>query len=132
MKAYFENFSAYINLHLAVSDENSKNSDQTGSTQEKVDQAGDSWEQYALLADITCAGRRIFQTQNRLFCIGPGCLREGDIIAVFPGASTPYALRPRDEHYLLLGQVYIDEIRIGVLMEEVAAGKSELQKFCFD
>jgi hypothetical protein len=135
IKAYVESFSVYINLLFAVyndKEENSNNSNQTGSTQEKLDQAGDSWKLYATLADITCFNRRIFRTQNGTSGIGPGCLRKGDIIAVLSGASTLFALRPRGEHYLLLGQVYIDDIKIGDLMEEIAAGKIELQKFCFD
>jgi hypothetical protein len=77
IKAYLESCSAYINLLFPVSDdkdENGNNSEQTGSTQERVDQAGDSWKQFAFLADVMCVGRRIFQTQNGVFDIGPGCL----------------------------------------------------------
>jgi hypothetical protein len=58
------------------------------------------------------------------------CLREGDLIVVLEGAYTPFALRPRGENYLLLGQVYKDEIMNGELIEEMEKGIRKRQQFC--
>jgi hypothetical protein len=82
---------------------------------------------FARFVVSACEGRRLFRMQNGAYGLGPSCLREDDIIVEFVGAGTPYALRPRGENYLLLGQVYIDEIMYG---EPVERDVVELQEFC--
>jgi hypothetical protein len=88
---------------------------------------GNGEKTFVRFAASACSGRRLFQTKNGAYGLGPSCLREGDIIVELVGAGTPYALRPRGENYLLLGQVYIDEIMYG---ESVERDVVELQEFC--
>jgi hypothetical protein len=67
---------------------------------------------------LTC--RRFFRTRKSWPGLGPGRMREGDVVVVFHGESSHYVLRPvkgRDDHYYLLGECYVD-----ILMNEGAYG----------
>lgn len=46
-------------------------------------------------------------------------LEKGDAICVFLGGSVPYALRLKDDHYILMGEVYVHGIMDGEVMEAV-------------
>jgi hypothetical protein len=62
--------------------------------------------------------RRFFLLQKGKYtCMGPTVSREGDVVAMFFGASMPYALRPVDDgggrKYMLLGECYVYGIMNG-------------------
>ncbi|RYN79156.1 hypothetical protein AA0117_g4062 [Alternaria alternata] len=54
------------------------------------------------------------------------------MIVVLEGAYNPCALRPQGDTYLLLGDVYMDEIRHGDLIKEIEEGHKERQYFCLN
>ena len=59
------------------------------------------------------ARRRAFLTGKVWLGIGPMCMRPGDVVVVFHGGFSPYALRPvqdRPDHYYLMGECYIHEL----------------------
>lgn len=54
-------------------------------------------------------------------------LERGDVICVFLGGSVPYALRPKGDHYILMGEVYVHGIINGEVMEAVARKELRLE-----
>ncbi len=70
-------------------------------------------------------GKKPYLTQSKFYVgMGPCSARSGDVAALFPGALTPYVLRPRPEsglgHYEFLGETYCDGI-----MDGEAAGEPQ-------
>ena len=59
----------------------------------------------------------------------PELYQEGDIIVILLGCSAPLLLRPRDEYYTLIGDVYLDGYMYGKGMEELEAGKFKPEEF---
>jgi hypothetical protein len=57
-------------------------------------------------AEIVCTNRRLVQTTDGNFGLGPLATRKGDIVVILFGGDAPYVLRPCNDSYLLIGQVY--------------------------
>jgi len=93
-------------------------------------ESGSGWKVFGELVARFFYSRASFRIKDGSHGLGPVCLREGDLIVVLEGAYTPVALRPRGENYLLLGQVYKDEIMNGELIEEMEKGIRKRQQFC--
>jgi hypothetical protein len=125
---YSERFLEYLSTHNAVLYHHL----QDNSTEYGVGQQSDGWKHFAEFASLGCYNRRIFGTDTGSFGLGPGCLRVGHIAVEFVQAKTSYPLRPYGERYLLLGQVYVDDLTNEGMIREMEAGKCELQKFCLD
>jgi hypothetical protein len=81
-------------------------------------------------AEIVCMNRRLFRTRTGNFGLGPGSMRTGDIIAVLFGGDSPYVLRPYGEFHLFIGQVYVDNLMQGELVDAMEAGTVHEQEFC--
>jgi hypothetical protein len=81
-------------------------------------------------AEIVCTNRRLVRTMNGNFGLGPITTRKGDIIVVLFGGHTPYVLRPYGDFYLFIGQVYIDNLMKGELVDEMNAGRAHKREFC--
>jgi len=52
---------------------------------------------------------------------------EGDIICILLGGSVPYVLRRKDDHYILIGEVYIHGIMDGEVLEAVSRQEHQLE-----
>lgn len=65
------------------------------------------------LALLVSRNRRLFSTQRGLLGLGPEILESGDVICIFPLLSVPLVLRPVDDHFLLVGECYVDGIMDG-------------------
>jgi hypothetical protein len=81
-------------------------------------------------AEIVCMNRRLFRTRTGNFGLGPGSMRTGDIIAVLFGGDSPYVLRPYGEFHLFIGQVYVDNLMQGELVDAMEGGTVHEQEFC--
>jgi len=74
---------------------------------------------------------------RRRFCIGavgtlclvPRVAEEGDIVCLPLGCSHPIVLRPREDHYIVLGEAYADGWMYGKAIDEMEEGKLMLQDF---
>ncbi|KAI4670279.1 uncharacterized protein J4E79_000560 [Alternaria viburni] len=86
--------------------------------------------QYHEKVKVHCHGYRFFWTSKKDYGIGPGCMREGDIVVVFYGADAPCVLRPKGDKYLMLGEAYVDSIMNGELVREVEEGIRQEREFC--
>jgi hypothetical protein len=78
------------------------------------------------LLDID-ATRRFFITADRHMGMGPFAMQENDIVATLFGGSVPYILRPKDDHYVLVGECYVHGIMGGEVIRDLQQ-KGELEK----
>lgn len=65
--------------------------------------------------------------------VGSVCYSEevkiGDIVCILLGCPIPMVLRPVDDHYLLIGDIYLDGVMYGEAIKLLNKGKTELQDF---
>jgi hypothetical protein len=109
-----------------IADDESKG----GLTTQYLTEYDDSWKLFEEIMAKYCVRRKFFRTKNGSLGLGPACLKHNDMIVVLEGAYNPCALRPKGDTYLLLGDVYMDEIRHGELIKEIEEGRKERQYFC--
>jgi hypothetical protein len=126
--AYSQSFLAYIRLLHLIADHESGG----GLTTQHLSEYEDGWKLFEDIMGNHCFRRQFFRTKNGSLGLGPACLRENDIIVVLEGAYNPCALRPKGDTYLLLGDVYMDDIRHGELIKEIEEGRKERQYFCLN
>jgi hypothetical protein len=89
-----------------------------------------NWQHYARMVRRTSWGRRLFMTNAATYGLGPSCMRAGDIIVVLFGGKVPFALRPKGNNFIFLGEVYIDELMDGKLVRQMEAGEAVEREFC--
>ena len=75
------------------------------------------------LALSVSRNRRLFSTQRGFLRLGPEILEPGDVICIFPLLPVPFVLRPVDDHFLLVGECYVD----GVMDAEEASAENYKQ-----
>ncbi|KAE9369160.1 HET-domain-containing protein [Stipitochalara longipes BDJ] len=73
--------------------------------------------------------RRFFVTNTDLIGISPESAEPGDLICILLGCWMPVVLRPKDGHYIFLGEAYIHGYMYGKAMDELAEGKFQVQNF---
>lgn len=56
-------------------------------------------------------------------------VREGDLVCVLLGCPVPMVLRPIDDHFEVIGDIYIDGIMFGEAIQALEEGKAELVDF---
>ena len=61
-------------------------------------------------------GRVLFTSSTGYIGLAPHSAREGDLIFIAMGADVPYLLRPFDDGYELIGEVYVQGIMDGEVM----------------
>jgi len=83
-------------------------------------------------------GRTIFLSDSGDFGLGPDHLEEGDVVCVLLGCSVPVVLRKvtttllhgiEKEHYLFIGECYIEPIMQGELITSLDKGEVAVQTF---
>jgi len=75
---------------------------------------------------IARAGWRFFQSSEReYFCFTKAEVRDGDVIMVLIGADVPFLMRPYEDGYRLLGEVYVHGIMKGEAMQGIDLGEEE-------
>ncbi|CAN9406523.1 unnamed protein product [Alternaria alternata] len=126
--AYSQSFLAYIRLLHLIADNESRG----GLPTQYLSEYDDSWMLFEDIMGKYCSRRKFFRTKNGSLGLGPACLQENDMIVVLEGAYNPCALRPKGDTYLLLGDVYMDEIRHGELIKEIEEVRKERQYFCLN
>lgn len=68
---------------------------------------------FARFCSATMSGRCVFQTEQGRFGIAPFGTAEGDQVAVFLGARTPFIVRKvpgKDQQYKIIGDSFIDDL----------------------
>lgn len=58
-------------------------------------------------------GRTFFVTGDGSLGIGPYSMRAGDLVVILEGGQTPYILRRRKDHHILVGECYVHGIMHG-------------------
>jgi hypothetical protein len=70
-----------------------------------------------------CDERRLFFTESGYLGLGPAALRNGDCICVLFGGSMPFVLRPKDDHFRLVGECYVYDLMNGQAIKMWKEGK---------
>jgi hypothetical protein len=89
--------------------------------------------------DRTCKARRLMTTKNGYLGWAPDNIygsdedqaRVGDKIAIILGCSTPIVIRPQGNHFLVLGEAYVQGLMDGEALEFLKSGQCEVQDFLF-
>jgi hypothetical protein len=69
-----------------------------------------------------CIGRRIFITKSGCLGLGPAAMTTGDHVCVLYGGNVPFILRAKDEHFILIGECYVDTLMNGQAIERYKKG----------
>ena len=70
-----------------------------------------------------------FSTRNGLHGTTQASPIAGDLVCVLLGASVPFILRPRNDHYQLIGEAQVAALMFGGIMKDVADGKATVRSF---
>ena len=71
--------------------------------------------------------KALFVLEDGYFGIGPPGTMSGDRLCVLLGCEFPLLIRPRDQHYVLVGSCYVYGAMRGEFMEDVEAGKRSVE-----
>ena len=71
--------------------------------------------------------RQMFISKQGYVGLVPPAARPGDLLCVFLGVRVPIVLRKVEDHYVLIGESYVDGAMDGQLMKELEEGKSTLE-----
>ncbi|KAL5324629.1 hypothetical protein ACEPPN_009175 [Leptodophora sp. 'Broadleaf-Isolate-01'] len=80
-----------------------------------------SWDQ--------CWDRRFFLGSSNIMGLGPEDVKEGDIICVPLGCPRPMIFRKVEDHYIVIGEAYVDGYMRGKAMDMLDQGELELETF---
>lgn len=70
-------------------------------------------------------GRTMFITKQGYLGLGPYTIRSGDQVVILKGGRTPYILRKKRDHHLLVGECYVH----GIMHGEAFGDDVELETF---
>jgi hypothetical protein len=56
--------------------------------------------------------------------------RTGDVVAIFPGCTTPIVLRAAEKQFEVVGEAYVHGVMEGEMADLVARGEYCLQDIC--
>jgi hypothetical protein len=73
--------------------------------------------------------RRLCTTSRGYMVLAPTAAMQGDLVCVLLGGQTPFILRPDNGKLHLVGACYVHGIMFGEAMEDLQAGRYELQDF---
>jgi hypothetical protein len=76
-----------------------------------------------------CNDRAFFTTEKGYVGQGTNRCQAGDIVCVLLGCNLPIILRPVEEHYEVIGEIYIHGIMQGEAMQALERGEVHLQSF---
>jgi len=82
-----------------------------------------------LEAGLMMNQRRLFLSRSGFVGLAPWTAANGDIVCVLLGCRSPVVLRREKGHYVLIGEVYIDEYMNGEAMVGLRDGESVLETF---
>lgn len=127
LATHLADFAAYQNRAYDIARSVSGPSEEN--SQPRRDAGDGDWYPYARRASRICNNRRLFISKKGYLGLGPKVLQEGDLCCILYGAKTPFILRRRDDHYILLGASYIHGIMRGEAMEMLRKGELQEQTF---
>ena len=80
-------------------------------------------------ASLSMNRRRLVISENGYVGLGMWNVEVGDLICILLGCNFPVILRRIENHYVLIGEAYIDGIMNGEAMEGLKNGEHETQSF---
>ncbi|KAG9235262.1 heterokaryon incompatibility protein-domain-containing protein [Amylocarpus encephaloides] len=85
-----------------------------------------SWVQFSVAVTWD---RRFFLSTEGTMGVAPESSLEGDVICIPLGCPHPMILRRDDDHYIIIGEAFVDGYMYGEAMELLEKGKLELRDF---
>lgn len=82
-----------------------------------------------VLAGQALLHRRFFITVGGYFGLGPKTVARGDKVCVLFGAATPYVLRDRGDHHIVVGWSYIHGLMSGEAIQKMKDGELREETF---
>jgi hypothetical protein len=73
--------------------------------------------------------RQLFLSKRGYIGLCPAEAREDDLLCILLGVRVPLVLRKQSEHYVIIGDCYIDGVMDGELIPEVEAGRFIIERF---
>ncbi|CZR62733.1 related to heterokaryon incompatibility protein het-6 [Phialocephala subalpina] len=95
----------------------------------KSELLGNEQRQVIFSASRLMHGKRLVLSSSKIACLAPWDTEDGDLICILLGCSFPVILRPRDDHYLLVGEAYVDGIMYGEAFNRHQMEKEALETF---
>ena len=62
--------------------------------------------------------RQMFRSRAGHLCVGPETVEPGDKLCILTGAEVPFILRNHRDHYLLVGEAYVDGVMDGEVLTQ--------------
>lgn len=115
--ANWKSFQQSASRILGLVEEPSDGSEETGTDVRKREEEKWAFKSFLGPVGIPCRGRRLFVTADGHIGLGPGRMREGDVVSVLYGAHWPFILRPHGDAFLLVGYCYVDGMMHGEMLE---------------
>jgi hypothetical protein len=91
-------------------------------------QSGDAG-RFLEAAMSACNGRRLFSTSKGFWGLGPSSMAEGDFIYILSGGDLPFILRPKEDHFRLVGECYVDNLMNGEAVEKAVPSQFRIGNF---
>jgi hypothetical protein len=106
----------------------------TSLLEEEEELIGSDEEEKTQLSAVLEAGlmmnrRRLFLSHSDLVGLAPWNAAEGDIVCVLLGCRFPVILRREGEHYVLIGEVFLDGFMNGEAVVGLRGGEFVLETF---
>lgn len=80
-------------------------------------------EHYEALVRNYCFDRAFFITAAGRMGLGPSNVSQGDIVSVIPGGGVPYCIRNSRDHWLFMGESYVEGLMRGEAISVWQAGE---------
>ncbi|PVH73904.1 hypothetical protein DL98DRAFT_430462 [Cadophora sp. DSE1049] len=77
----------------------------------------------------TMDSRRTMTGKKDYIITGPDATLPGDLVCVLLGCDVPMILRQEDDHFILIGECYIEGMMHGDMIDALNAGTEEVVDF---
>lgn len=95
-----------------------------------ADETQSEEDQWSRAASAASKNRSFARSSKDYYILGPEIMEVGDVICVLLGGKIPFCLRPRGNHYFLVGECYVHGLMDGEAVEMM--NRRELSKRQFD
>ncbi|KAK0119427.1 hypothetical protein ONS95_010879 [Cadophora gregata] len=79
--------------------------------------------------DVTTVSRLTMTGKKDYIITGPGEASPGDLVCVLLGCDVPMILRQEGDHFILIGECYVEGMMHGEMIDAVNAGTLEMVEF---
>jgi hypothetical protein len=78
---------------------------------------------FSTMVERRMHNRFIFKMDNGYMGVGPPRIEGGDVVVVLVGCKVPVLLRKAEDHYVLIGECFVQGLMDGEVIDELKSGK---------